>query len=541
MLFRSLGVTRSLGGGVVAGLEARLRETRPGDDLLGTALARLRQASGGEVLPPGDAPTDDLPPALSRAMGLLLAAVETTLDWRQRAFEQAPGGSLGGAVLDLRRFALPGDEGPGPQTFVHQRRLDWLAAGLDIRALHAGAVDLCLVFDAVRADLQPVAGFQTRRWDTPLGAVILAGDGDDTHLGDPPLLLVDLGGADTYQGGAAALEDRFPVSIVIDVAGADTYQATSGLGAAIGGVALQIDLAGDDIYEATDVAQGCGIGGVGLLYDAAGDDRYTAGVHAQGAGAYGYGLLIDGAGSDTYVANKRAQGFGYTLGAGLLLDAGTGTDSYTAGPAPDSDAVLSRDPDAVALAQGCGFGRRGDGTDGHSTAGGLGWLVDGGGNDSYTASSLAQGVGYAFGLGFLTDAGGNDTYRGADRRLGVGTQAGIGVVWDGGGADRYIGEDGLGAGLDFGLGWLIDVAGNDRYELGSVGLGGAVANGLGFAWDLAGDDTYDASGGPALGRGETAPRIELLAVSLRRGLPTVGLWLDGGGRNEFPGEIGPVQ
>lgn len=133
--------------------------------------------------------------------------------------------------------------------------------------------------------------------------------------------------------------------------------------------AVAIDAAGDDRYASASVlAQGAaqGLGAVGILWDAAGDDGYLQEAdpssdlqHGQGAGTMGgLGVLIDRAGSDTYEApNSRAQGVGWSppppfqavqcgvqlcvLGAterdaqwlggvGILLDAGAGSDSFSA-------------------------------------------------------------------------------------------------------------------------------------------------------------------------------------------------------------------
>ncbi|MBI5831459.1 MAG: hypothetical protein HZB16_04005 [Armatimonadetes bacterium] len=522
-----LGVNRSLRRDLLAKMAARL-----GDRPLSAGLAAVRRAGGGVLAPAGDPAVDDVPPALGRAMGLLLLAVEGGLEWRARAFEEAPAGGLARSLDDLRRMALPGGLPAGPESFQHQRRLDRLMAGFDVKALAAAADDLALVFDAVRADMKPVPGWTTRRWTTPLGEVVLAGDGADAHGGEPPLLLIDLGGDDRYQGGARATDDRHPFSVVIDVAGNDTYAADSGLGAAVGGVAMQIDLAGNDTYTARSLAQGCGIGGVGLLYDVAGDDRYVGEVHCQGAGALGLGLLIDADGSDEYRATSRAQGYGYALGAGLLLDAGGSANSFAASGGPD-------EVDGACLAQGCGFGRRSDGTDGHSLAGGLGWLVSGSGDDRFVAGRLAQGVGYGFGIGLLTDLGGADRHECAAQGQGFGQQAGMGIAWDGDGDDFWsVAETGgLGGAIDFGLGWLIDRAGRDTYVLRGVGLGGATANGLAFCWDGGGDDEYRADGGPALGRGQTVPTAALLATSLRRAWPTLGFLLDSGGVDTYTGAL----
>ena len=80
----------------------------------------------------------------------------------------------------------------------------------------------------------------------------------------------------------------------------------------------------------------------------------------------------------------------------------TGRPSYHS---PDEDISVSN-------AQGCAMGRRGDGADGHSWAGGLGALLDSEGNDKYISGNWSMGTGYWFGMGLLHDGAGDDEYRG---------------------------------------------------------------------------------------------------------------------------------
>lgn len=127
-------------------------------------------------------------------------------------------------------------------------------------------------------------------------------------------------------------------------------------------------------------------------------------------------------------------------------------------------------------------------------AGGLGLLVDGGGDDRYGALRFAQGAGMAGGLGVLSDHGGRDEYAAAAYAMGAGRGLGVGVLLEGGGDDVYRGGRGcVGAGEDLGLGMLVDGAGDDRYLVeGSSSASGAVSlrQGAGWLLDGAGSDAY---------------------------------------------------
>ncbi len=81
---------------------------------------------------------------------------------------------------------------------------------------------------------------------------------------------------------------------------------------------------------------------------------------------------------------------------------------------------------------------------------------------------------------------------------------------------------GQGAGHDYGIAWLHDVADNDTYECPSNCIGFALYNGIDIFWDEAADNA-NKTGGPAFGAtGETRP-----------GSLCLGLFIAEGGKNEF--------
>jgi hypothetical protein len=152
------------------------------------------------------------------------------------------------------------------------------------------------------------------------------------------------------------------------------------------------------VYRTQAAGLGAARFGVGLLLDLAGNDTYDGYAFVQGAALAGVGALIDREGRDQYACFYEAQGFGAVKGFGLLLDA-LGDETYTAHPTPVEFPSPQTAERNVSMAQGAGYGRRADYSDGRSWAGGVGMLIDVQGNDRYTAacSGRALGTGAASG------------------------------------------------------------------------------------------------------------------------------------------------
>jgi len=332
-----------------------------------------------------------------------------------------------------------------------------------------------------------------------VSGIMFAGPGADNHDMDAMMdisVLIDCGGDDTYTEGTVSA-DR-PVLVIIDLGGNDVYRGRNpGIqGGAVLGVSMLIDCAGNDQYEAVDVAQGACLGGVGILIDFSGDDTYRGLRRNQGSAMGGIAFHVDRSGNDSYHSALFAQGFGGPLGFGMLDDL-SGQDHYYAGGKwadPYGDT-----PGYAGVSQGVGSGPRG------VANGGIGVLLDGGGDDTYECDYFSHGGGYWFAAGFARDFGGNDERLGATRlaydggereeavflRWGIAWQAhyGLGFVFDDEGDDRYGGNVvGLGFSWDVGTAGLIDLAGNDHYLLDKGGQGHEA--GFGFLYDVGGNDTY---------------------------------------------------
>ncbi|MDO8140447.1 MAG: PDZ domain-containing protein [Candidatus Brocadiales bacterium] len=119
--------------------------------------------------------------------------------------------------------------------------------------------------------------------------------------------------------------------------------------------------------------------------------------------------------------------------------------------------------------------------------------IDFSGNDVYNAAnSFSQGTG-RFGLGFLMDFNGNDKYLGQEFSQGS-CLFGIGLLLDNNGDDLYSGHV-LNQGVGFfGTGLLSDLKGNDVYFSGQFAQGVGFTKGVGALIDSSGNDFYFAGG-----------------------------------------------
>ena len=287
-------------------------------------------------------------------------------------------------------------------------------------------------------------------------------------------------------GGPGPTVYRRPAAIILDLGGDDEYRGWTG--SSLGGklkASVCVDLSGDDIYASEgDFSQGTGWMGAGVLVDMAGNDQYISqGGLCQGCGVLGVGMLVDLKGDDRYEAGIGAQGAGI-FGLGLLID-GDGQDRYQAGGA----------------AQGYGGTR------------GAGGLFDRGGDDTYFAGgmlpdfreegrfrSLAQGFGTGIrpfavgGVGLLVDLLGDDRYEGDYFTQGSAYWMGLGLLMDREGRDVYIARRySQGSGVHLAIGGLMDKGGDDIYRSWGVSQGCGHDLAVGLILDESGDDSYEST------------------------------------------------
>lgn len=236
---------------------------------------------------------------------------------------------------------------------------------------------------------------------------------------------------------------------------------------------LIIDLGGDDAYHG-NIASSADIDhGIGAVIDLAGNDTYTSDPLGLATGRLGVGMLVDLAGDDVYQLDQGSGGTGFA-GIGMLFDR-QGNDVYMGNR----------------FTQGAAFG-------------GLGLLIDLAGNDRYTSHAFAIGFGGPLGMGAVIDQGGNDVYQCGDKYPSSLNPQEAPAAKPGDPAFQYLCYGmGSGAGVDGGskkadvqllnlaggLGYLIDLDGQDQYRSGNLAQGAGHYFGLGVALDLGGDDT----------------------------------------------------
>lgn len=426
-----------------------------------------------------------------------------------------------------------------------------------------------IAFAIEDADLARFVGMDaTLRIDTSAGALLLSPGTDDVHGDDEGALLfhLELGGADTYTGGAGAtMNGDNPVSVLVDLGGDDSYgytiepdpndrdgvlpsdddgrsgaysasaSITGRQGSGRYGIGLLYDLgAGTDTYTSLRMSQGFGAMGVGVLADDGGDDTYAGEAGAQGAGVFGVGLLYDGGGTDTYLAWAFAQGFGYVGSGGLAYDR-DGDDTWMSDPGNNfGGTTLYYSPQLASgegnssFTQGAGFGLRGD-TYSVWLAGGLGVLRDASGDDVYTAGVFAQGTGYWEGTGLLADGGGNDTYDALWYIQGGAAHFALAILVDTAGNDQYNPNFTpynvmLGSGHDFSVGVAIDGEGDDVYHYTTLAAGASNCQGVGVFADNDGSDTYQAGSTYSTGLGNHSSDC-----ASRDSTDSEGIFMDAGG------------
>lgn len=274
--------------------------------------------------------------------------------------------------------------------------------------------------------------------------------------------------------------------VIFDLAGNDKYSQRAGKGYQKP-VSITYDIKGNDFYCTTNpIAIGAGVCAIGVVIDKAGNDLYSATTGGLGAGFFGIGVLADYAGDDRYMGQRFVQGVAM-FGKGLLIDT-AGNDTYTA----------LRFSQAVGLpgGSGCIYDKAGD--DLYFSS--LGTKSSYGTTGIYSGMSQGFGIGLrliaAGGIGTLIDLKGNDRYESANFSQGGGYYLGTGILYDKNGNDIYNATRYCQAfAAHSGAGVLIDLNGDDTYQ-------GAVTANQGLAWDCsvvgfldgAGNDQYNSVG-----------------------------------------------
>jgi hypothetical protein len=455
-----------------------------------------------------------IPELLRLPLAKLLLNLIEAREWIDLGLRNVPQ-----AMRDRLFAALPGLLDETSNDLGYDPVFDEVAKVVDAPSLYYGCLKaLQAMHNAHRelAAMRPEQGWGSLpefdfRLETPWGTVRLARDFQTDERESDPFLVFGCGFSNVFWG---------PLGIVY--CGGD-------LGAA---------------YITDYFGLGFGMFGLGAMIDEGGSDYYKLAAAGQGAGMFGIGLLLDAGGNDEYkLLEGDGQGFGGPAGIGILADRG-GDDTYYAerdASKAGREDYHSADKIAANNAQGVGAGRRGDGSDGHNWAGGLGALLDVDGNDTYQAGNFSQGLGYWYGTGLLWDGGGNDLYESVYFTQGSGAHFAVGALIDESGDDRHVLLENAGAA--FGFGWdvvnafLIDRGtGNDHYEAKIISTGVAEIRSNAFFLDEGGDDTYILDAG-AKGFGDVDERKRYTeprkTSTFMFELSQVGLFLDLGGKDTY--------
>ncbi len=494
-----LGVDRKITGfrNYSTNLKPRLCEQKP----LFDALMRTREITGvgmnsysfgGEYGSAGIPDVSMIPENLRKPLArLVLNALDAYKWWKIAIRNVDPGAAA--KLLTISPEKIGVDDQYVPE-------FDDVYSRIDEHSLYYSAMKLVDAAEkfAKSVNVDSVDDF-VFSWMSPIGEIVFAGGADDTfRFRKPPFIYVNFGGNDLVVGpvGVGLFPDG--ISISIDLAGDDHYLADSALSQGVGfvGNGILLDMDGDDIYEGEIGTQGVGIIGMGMIFDNSGKDSYHGGLVSQGAGINGLGFLIDRKGDDSYYIFGEGQGAGIAGGIGILAD-GKGNDFYVAEPFSsvfDLGDYHSHHKINANGAQGYGGGRRADGSDGHSYAGGLGALLDVSGNDRYYSGNWTLGVGYWYGIGVLWDGAGDDLYSSCYFTQGSGAHYAIGVFVDESGNDTHKLFETAGAALGFGWDFVdalfFDRKGDDYYEAKIISFAVAEIRSNAFFFDLAGNDVY---------------------------------------------------
>ena len=490
----------------------------------------------------------NVPARVQQMAAMLLFAAADARQWREqalRALTPADRAALYGFLLaapeePAQKGVEPEDERfPGPHFADYYHEMDLLGR-VDLHTLLAAGEDLAAVTDAVAAELkkQPVSETFAFACHTRYGDIRLAGGTDDRYPADRHyLLILNTSGHHFYAAGGASGGAELPIGILINAGGNATYQNTDGkpaFGAGVLGYGLLADVGGQSHFRSSgNYTQGAGLVGVGLLYSG-GHSTFQALGGAQGFGLFGVGVL-SAAGDDTFDAYNYCQGCGLPLGCGLLCDFG-GKNVYTAN---DTDIIF---PSAqtkehnTSMAQGVGMGFRRDIVDGNSVGGGVGMLLDVGGDGRFFGGLFCQAAGYWGGVGILDSRGGGNSFRCVWYGQSATAHFGVSYLVSNGGQNTFTATNCVSnaAAHDFSVSLFLDESGGNTYKLTGSGLGEGLNNGLALFVNLGGHNTYAAPHQNAYGTS-----VVFATSGARLELPTYSLFLDLKGHSSYP-DTGPM-
>ena len=427
-----LGTDRRIGGARGFGFNLLDQEIDPKDPI-GDALRRFDVVAGlpahipspdsaqraHATTEPAPGSARKLPDALKTPLARLLVELAESIRWIEIGLRDVSAETRRGVWASLPKLVTS-----TPDAAAYFPAVEDAAKRIDHVSLAYGALKALAAIQRARREFAAVptegrSGLGLDPWTaaTPFGTVYMFGELSGTNNGwafsEHPLLFIALGDFQHADGEVGATAEGHPLSVALMLG--DAYGGSHFVSGTVARGVLGCGIvysAGktNTTYKADSWGLGAGLLGIGALVDEGGDDVYQVREAGEGAGYFGAGLLLDAAGNDRYeLLSGDGQGYGGPGGIGILADR-SGDDVYYAESLPEKAgkdrADYHSDQKIVGSnAQGVGMGRRGDVSDGHTWAGGLGALIDIDGNDKYSAGNFSQGVGYWFGTGLLYDEG----------------------------------------------------------------------------------------------------------------------------------------
>jgi hypothetical protein len=325
-------------------------------------------------------------------------------------------------------------------------------------------------------------------WPTTIGKIELSGPGNDSLNLDGVLFALDTGGSDTFTGSPL----KPGLTTVISYGNHNSFV---NCGFAAFGISEIFDFGDVNSFVCKDGGNGAAVCGVSLVFSSGEKNTYQGHDLTEGAAFDGVGLLLDLGAHGTYKCRSISQGFGGVKGFGALVNP-RGNCLYDA----DDKTIDNPSPQTaqhnVSMSQGAGFGRRADPGDGHSMAGGVGVLVNGGDDNSFSCGVFGQGVAYWYSLGCLATFGKHNKFNGVWYVQGSAAHYSLAVNLGFGGHDTYTATmaQSNGQGHDYSIGMLHTRGGNDLFNCQGGALGSGRWNGIGFFCAKGNNNQFSALG-----------------------------------------------
>lgn len=291
-------------------------------------------------------------------------------------------------------------------------------------------------------------------------------------------------------GGKKKTSYKGKAAFILDLGGNDTYSFAASTLDSDRGLSMVIDMDGKDKYVGKKPESiAASRLGVSLLIDLKGNDQYEGTRITQGFGAGGVTLLWDQDGKDQYKGEEYAQGGGF-FGIGLLIDV-VGKDTFNSylysqgfGLSRGFGALVDVDGDDEFIATGkypCTYGQKG-----------IFHAVSQGHGTGLRRAKNQEAPTYGGGIGLLLDVAGDDRYDAGNFSQGCGYYYGCGMIVDQSGDDEIIGSRySQGTGAHQAAGILINGDGNDTYKSTvAANQAGTWDTTVGMLLDYQGDDSY---------------------------------------------------